>query len=315
MKLEHVVVTGASGFVGRALIHRLIQEGVEVVAIAREPLDQEGCKCVEGDIVNPGLLDEVLTPHTTVFHLASHASVAGSVRDPGYDFQVNVQGTLNVLESVRARRSSLIFTSSSAVFEPSLPLPHGETALQKPSSPYGAAKIAAEAYCTAYHRCYGTDVKIARLFNVYGPGMTRFAMRDFYKKLTANPIHLEILGDGNQIRDYLFIDDCVDGLVLIGAEGQAGEDYNLASGKPVSTMDLACLIAHTMSNMSVEISAKGESFPGDVPQWFANIDKVTALGFSPKVALDEGVQRTIAWFQMQDAIRVESEKASSSKSE
>jgi UDP-glucose 4-epimerase len=297
--LEHVVVTGASGFIGNRLVQKLVSLDLDVVAISRSPLLLDGCQCIEADICDEGAIEDVLTPHSTVFHLASHASVAGSVKDPKRDFQVNVQGVLNVLESARKQKAAVVFTSSSAVFDPSLPLPHDELALQRPSSPYGASKIAAEAYLIAYNKCYNLDTRIARIFNVYGPGMTRFAIWDFYQKLKMNQHSLEILGNGDQIRDYLYIDDCIDGLIRIAERGKPGESYNLASGNPVTTLTLAQQVAKTMGLANVQILTLGQSFPGDVAQWYANIDKIKSLDFKPRTPLSQGLRKTIDWFESQ----------------
>lgn len=301
--IEHAVVTGARGFIGRALVRSLCDQGIEVLALGREGIesvDHPACRTFVADIETPGELDQYVTQHSVVFHLAAHASVAGSVRDPMFDFDVNVRGFLNVLESVRRSGASLIFPSSSAVYDPTDNLPHAENALRRPSSPYAAAKVAAEAYCDAYHRCYDLDVKIIRLFNVYGPGMTRFAIRDFYQKIKRNPHRLEILGEGDQTRDYLYIDDTIESILCVATKGNPGEDYNVAAGVPVKTIDLARQVAATMGYPDIKITAKGESFPGDVPRWYANIEKIRQLGFEPCISLDEGLRRTIDWFERSD---------------
>ena len=297
--MQHAVVTGAAGFIGRALVDRLCATGVQTIAVIRESSSDQfafSCTSIAGDIEQPYLLDELLTPDTTVFHMASHASVAGSVRDPRYDFGVNVVGTLEILESVRRKKASLVFPSSAAVYDPNSALPHKENAPRYPASPYGAAKLACESYVQAYSRCYDLNLKIARLFNAYGPGMTRFAIFDFYRKIKRDPKVLEILGDGKQIRDYLYIDDAINGLIQIAVQGQAGEDYNLASGEPVKTIELAAMVAKTMGFEDIEIQVKGETFPGDISQWYADIEKIKSIGFQNTMDLETGLKRTIEWF-------------------
>jgi UDP-glucose 4-epimerase len=256
---------------------------------------------MQGDIKEAGLLDPYLEPGTVVFHMAAHASVAGSVREPKFDFDTNLAAFIEVLESVRRCGASLVFPSSAAVFDSRQALPHTETARKQPVSPYGAAKLAAEAYCQAYHSAYLVDVKVARLFNVYGPGMTRFAIFDFYRKLASRPKQMEILGDGAQIRDYLYIDDVVGGLIRVAEMGVPGEDYNLASGEPTNTLELARHVARIMGVPEIEIVVKGQSFPGDVPRWYADIAKIQRLEFRPTIDLDQGLRKTIAWFQEQAA--------------
>jgi nucleoside-diphosphate-sugar epimerase len=174
-------------------------------------------------------------------------------------------------------------------------LPLCETAYVRPTSPYAAGKVAGEAYCAAYHRSYNIDVRVARLFSVYGIGMTKFVIHDLIRKIQRNPRRIEIRGDGEQIRDYLYIDDAVRGLVHIAEHGEAGQDYNLASGVPVRLLDLALQIAALMGYPEIEIVPTGELSPGDVPKWYADISKIRRIGFTPQVSFDEGLLRTIRY--------------------
>jgi nucleoside-diphosphate-sugar epimerase len=139
------------------------------------------------------------------------------------------------------------------------------------------------------------DVRIARLFSVYGVGMFRFAIHDIIRKIQQDHDELTILGDGCQVRDYLFIDDAVRGLAMVGTKGAGGEEYNVASGIPVRLLDLARLIAELMGHPQIRIRTTGRSFPGDTPRWYADISKVRALGFQPQLDLRAGLQQTIAW--------------------
>ena len=295
--IEQAIVTGADGFIGKRLVELLCRDGVKVTTVTRVRTSLD-CDGLIGDITTPGLLDHLLTPKSVVFHLAAHADVAKSVSEPVYDFEVNVKGTIQVLESIRKTNAQMVFPSSAAVYDPRQPLPHSELSRLKPSSPYAAAKIACESYCDAYAACYGLDIKVARLFNTYGPGMNRFAIRDFYLKILGNPDSVEILGDGSQIRDYLYIDDTVEGLISIASNGERGEKYNLASGIPVKTVELARLVAQTMGFPNAVMRLKGESFSGDVCQWFAEITKLSSLGWAPKISLEDGLKSTVEWFRL-----------------
>jgi UDP-glucose 4-epimerase len=127
--------------------------------------------------------------------------------------------------------------------------------------------------------------------------MRRFAIHDLIQKIRRNPAELEVLGDGTQVRDYLYIDDAVRGLVAVATRGAAGEDYNVASGVPVRLIDLAQTIAALMGFPGIRIVPTGRSFPGDTPRWYADVSKVRGLGFRPSVPLDEGLRRTIAWMR------------------
>jgi UDP-glucose 4-epimerase len=237
------------------------------------------------------LLDE----RTVVFHMAARADVGASVSDPRCDFENNVLATFEILESVRKAGCRMVYPSTASVFDSMDALPLCETAYVKPTSPYAAGKVAGEAYCAAYHRSYNSDIRVARMFSVYGHGMNRFVISDLIHKIQRDPRRIEIRGDGEQIRDYLYIDDAVRGLVHIAEHGEAGQDYNLASGVPVRLLDLARQIATLMEHKEIEIVPTGEPSPGDVPKWYADISKIRHIGFTPQVGFDEGLLRTIRY--------------------
>jgi nucleoside-diphosphate-sugar epimerase len=219
------------------------------------------------------------------------------VAHPRRDFENTFRGVFEVLEAARQANCRVIFPSTASIFDASNSLPLQERAFPRPTSPYAAGKLGGEAYCHAYHRSYGLDVRIARLFSVYGAGMYRFAIHDIIRKIQANPEEIQILGDGNQIRDYLYVDDAVRGLEMIATEAEPGEEYNLASGLPVRILDLTRTIAELMGCPDIRILPTGRSFPGDTHRWFADISKIRGLGFEPEVDLRGGLQRTIAWLR------------------
>ncbi len=298
------VVTGASGFIGQALVRHLRRDGWSVVAVDRRPFPDPLQPFVRADVSDPGALAGLLDHETVVFHLAASADVARSVADPRRDFDNTFRGVFEVLEAARAARSRVIFPSTASICDSSNPLPLSERAFPRPSSPYAAGKLGGEAYCHAYHRCYDLDVRIARLFSVYGIGMCRFAIHDIIRKIQLNSREVVILGDGTQVRDYLYVDDAVRGLALIATRGQAGEEYNLASGIPVTLMDLTRRIAGAMGCPEIAIRTTGESFPGDTPRWYADVSKLRALGFMPTVDLECGLRKTIAWLSQRSPAEV-----------
>jgi UDP-glucose 4-epimerase len=290
-----VIVTGASGFIGQALTRHLADEGQPVLAIDRNPCPVEAVPSAILDVTAPGALFAVVPEGATIYHLAASADVAASVRDPRHDLTHTFAALFEVLETARAKGCRVVFPSTASVFDVGERLPLAEGAFPRPTSPYGAAKLAGEAYCYAYHRSYGVDVRVARLFSVYGIGMRRFAIHDLVRKIQRNPTELDVLGDGTQVRDYLYIDDAVRGLVTVASRGAAGQDYNVASGQPVRLLDLATMIARYMGVPGIRIMPTGKTFPGDTPRWYADTSKVRALGFEPRVPLEDGLQRTIAW--------------------
>jgi UDP-glucose 4-epimerase len=287
------VVTGAAGFIGQALVRHLAGLGADVLGVDRHPVAHD-VPSVQVNLAATGALIDSVRDGATIYHLAASADVAASVRDPRHDLTNTFAPLFEVLETARARRCRVIFPSSASVFDSGQPLPLGERALPRPTSPYGAAKLAGEAYCAAYHRSYGTDTRVARLFSVYGPGMRRLAIHDLIGKIRSNPCEIELLGDGTQVRDYLYVDDAVRGLVAVATKGEPGEDYNVASGEPVRLLDLAREIAALMGHPRIRIVPTGRSFPGDTPRWYADVTKMRELGFATQVSLRDGLGRTIA---------------------
>ena len=293
--LRRAVVTGASGFIGTALLRYLRAGGWTVVAVDRRPSSDPEQPIRQLDVAQAGALDGLLDDRTVIFHMAASADVPGSVANPRHDFDNTFRGVFEVLEAARHAGSRVVFPSTASVFDASNPLPLAERAFARPTSPYAAGKLGGEAYCHAYHRSFGVDVRIARLFSVYGVGMFRFAIHDIIRKIQQDHQELTILGDGLQVRDYLFIDDAVRGLTMVATEGDAGEEYNVASGIPVQLRDLARLIAELMGHAQIRIRTTGRSFAGDTARWYADITKVRALGFEPRVDLRSGLLQTIAW--------------------
>jgi len=293
--VRRAVVTGASGFIGTALLRYLRAGGWTVVAVDRRPSPDPEQPSRQLDVAQAGALDGLLDDRTVIFHMAASADVAGSVANPRHDFDNTFRGVFEVLEAARHAGSRVVFPSTASIFDASNPLPLAERAFARPTSPYAAGKLGGEAYCHAYHRSFGVDVRIARLFSVYGVGMFRFAIHDIIRKIQQDHQELTILGDGQQVRDYLFIDDAVRGLTMVATEGAAGEEYNVASGIPVQLLDLARLIAELMGHPKIRIRTTGRSFAGDTPRWYADITKVRALGFEPRMDLRSGLLQTIAW--------------------
>ena len=294
-EITKAIVTGAAGFIGRPLVSHLIHNYSDVIAVDRNSLDRGDCKTIKADLSQPRVLDAFLDEKTIVFHMAAKANVFASVKDPVSDFNDTCYGIFNVLESARSSGARVVFPSTASIYDSSNTLPVSEKSYVKPSSPYAAAKVAGEAYCAVYNRCYDVDVRVARMFSVYGVGMTRFLIHDIIKKIQEDPKVLILRGDGQQIRDYLYIEDVVQGLCDIAENGEAGEDYNLASGDGVCIRDLAHLIASLMNHSDIEIRTDGEVIRGDAPRWYGDISKIQTIGFQQSIGLIDGLRKTIDW--------------------
>src|SRR3954467_10582718 len=189
---------GASGFIGQALVRYLAADRWQVLAVDRRPFPDPAQRALTIDVATPNALAGVLDGRTTVFHMAASADVAASVADPRHDFDNTFRGVFEVLEAARHAGSRVVFPSTASIFDASNQLPLPERAFPRPSSPYAAGKLGGEAYCHAYHRAYGLDVRIARLFSVYGVGMYRFAIHDIVRKIQQDHEEVSIFGDGNQ---------------------------------------------------------------------------------------------------------------------
>ncbi|MBL7087117.1 MAG: NAD-dependent epimerase/dehydratase family protein [Candidatus Cloacimonetes bacterium] len=296
-----ILVTGGTGFIGQHLVNRLLRMNCEVtildINIPKNKFNNNSGKirfirediCNKIDVQKFGDLNLDI-----IFHLASSANVPKSVEDPEYDFFSTAFGSFNMLQLARRKKiKKFIYISTVSVFDRNNDMPIHEKSFIKVSSPFGASKLTGESYCYAFNRTYGLNINVVRLFNAYGPGMRKYFIYDMICKFIDNPANVEMLGDGNQIRDYLYIDDVIDGFLLIAEKGKPGEDYNLGSGKPVKIMDVALKIADIMNIVDFKINLTKESWPGDIKQWYAYISKVKRLGFSVKTGLTNGLKKTI----------------------
>ncbi|TET65018.1 SDR family NAD(P)-dependent oxidoreductase, partial [Candidatus Bathyarchaeota archaeon] len=254
---SRVLVTGGAGFIGSHLVDELVKRGYAVSVIddlSTGEVENLQChldgevKFFKGDIRDGQLVDELVGGVDAVIHLAAISSVSFSVENPVLTNDVNVNGTLNLLNAcVNAGVQRFIFISSCAVYGEPCYLPVNEKHPVKPLSPYAASKVAAEEYCEVFRKGYGLDTVVLRLFNVYG---SRQRKEDTYSgvitRFAANLVYgkpLLIYGDGSQTRDFIHVDDVVEAVRLVLESGDvAGETFNVGSGKPTSINELAKLL-------------------------------------------------------------------------
>lgn len=298
-----ILVTGAGGFVGHRLCRQLADEGARIIAQILPGETPPPCEqCVEIDLRESAQAADLAgSDIEMIYHLAAHASVPASVEDPRLDMSVNVLGTFNLLELARSfELKAFVFASTVSVLADANAMPLSEKALFGPNAPYPAAKMAGEAYCSAYWRSFKVPTKVVRFFNIYGPGIRRLVVHDLILKLLRDPTRLEIFGDGGQVRDFLHVDDAAAGLRCVGERGEPGEAYHVGSGQPVSILELIDAIIAALNLGEVEVVPAGESWKGDMREWYADTAKIRALGFDPQVDLVSGLAETAEWIRQNE---------------
>lgn len=299
---RQVLVTGAAGFLGGHVASALQRAGAHVRAV--DNLDAprpdwkrvlERCEVRKLDIRDQEAVADVVQGCEFVFHLAANASVPRSVEDPSFDMSCNVQGTLNVLEAARrANVASVVSASSAAVYGTPERYPMTVGDRTRPISPYGASKLAAEHYANVYRSMHGMRISIVRIFNCYGEGQTRYVMFDLTQKLLRDPTHLKVLGTGAQKRDYCHAQDAARAFALLAQKGDG--TYNLSGGSVITIAELAHRIASRIApNARIEFG--GKTWPGDIDALVADASELRALGFSPEIGLEEGIDRLVAWIR------------------
>jgi UDP-glucose 4-epimerase len=303
---DRVLVTGGAGFVGANLVRLLLDGGREIRILddfrtgREEYVTGLGAEVVRGEIGDTALVTELARDVDAIVHLAAAGSVVDSVADPVANFEANVRGTFSVLNAARAAEvGRVVFSSTGGALIGNAEPPVNERSLPKPISPYGAGKLAAEAYCHAFAKSYGMTTVALRFANVYGPysGHKKGAITVFLRALhEGRP--LQIFGDGNASRDFMYVDDICRGIELaLTHDVEPGTVAHLATGVETSIAQLAdaCRRAVGLPDHPVEFLPPR---PGEVDRNFASYDYAREiLGFKPTVGLDEGLAHTWDWYK------------------
>jgi UDP-glucose 4-epimerase len=293
------IVTGGAGFIGSHVVDALLADGREVTVV--DDLSSGNAARVapeaqlrELDIVEAGALEAVVREvgPSVIFHLAAQASVVASVEDPGRDCEVNVRGTLNVLEAAVRVGASVVFTSTGgALYGDAAPMPTSEERIPAPLSPYGASKWAAEAYVGTWSLSSGIPHAVCRLGNVYGPrqsphgeaGVVAIFSHHLHAGLTPR-----LYGHGRPTRDYVYVTDVVS--ALMSASGRSGT-YNIATGVETDVMTLWNELRATAgSDLEPELA---DLRPGELQHSRLDIGRAEReLGWRPSVPIAEGLRKT-----------------------
>ena len=310
-----ILITGAAGFIGSNLADDLLEKGFSVMGIdnfdpfySREikesnisaALKHRSFAFLEGDIRDAGFLDRCFSEFKpdTIVHLAAKAGVRPSIKDPASYFDVNVNGTLNLLEAMKRNSiSRLLFASSSSVYGNNKKVPFAESDnVDFPVSPYAASKKAGELLCHTYNHLFNFDVFCLRFFTVYGPRQRCDLAINKFTKAILNGEPINLYGDGTTSRDYTHIKDIVQGIEKAMTNLQGFGIFNLGESDTISLSELVSLLEKNTGK-----KAQINYLPlqdGDVFQTFADISRSKrVLGYNPVVKIEDGIRNYVEWYR------------------
>lgn len=310
---KNILVTGGCGFIGSHIVDMLVKKGFYVTVIddlsAKTDLRYLNNYLEEGkadfhqiSVQNYDDIFSLDSNYDCIFHLAAQPDVKLSVSEPRLDFETNVIGTFNILEYMRVKDiNDLIFASSVGTVygEPEVH-PTPENYPLKPISNYGAAKAAAEMYCSSYTSLYNFNITSLRLGNIFGPRSTHGVIYDFYHKLQINSKELEILGDGTQTKSYLYIDDTVNAFDITLKNLQEGFNvFNVSSEETTTVIEIAEELTKILDLSDVNFTFTGgkRGWKGDVTYSSADISKLQALGWEVKNPFSVGISKYVEWLK------------------
>jgi nucleoside-diphosphate-sugar epimerase len=304
------LVTGGAGFIGSHIAAYLCASGAKVRVLdnfstgKRENLEGLNVELVEGDIRDPACVREAMKGIDTVFHQAALCSVSRSMSDPVATHDVNVNGTVTLLDAARkAKIRRFVMASSSSVYGDSDVFPKHEEMKTNPLSPYAVSKLICEFYCQLYCKAFGLDTVALRYFNVFGPRQDPTseysAVIPLFVQAMVNGVAPRIHGDGSQSRDFTFVNDVVQANIAAATSSYApGQVMNVACGNRWSLLDLIAKLESILQCQSRPLFEDPRL--GDVKHSQACIKKARSMiGFAPEVEFEEGLRRTVDWFTAQ----------------
>ena len=315
--MSKIFVTGGAGFIGSHLCERLLKEGAHVICLDNfDSFYDPNIKVknvgglvrkfsgqfeiVAGDIRNREHLQEAFRKNQMdlVVHLAARAGVRPSIADPLLYQDVNIRGTIVLLEACREFGiKEFVFASSSSVYGENQRVPFSEGDLDiQPISPYGTTKRAGELLCYSYHHLYGMNIACLRIFTAYGPRQRPEMAIHKFTRLVAQGKTIPMYGDGSTRRDYTYIDDLIEGIFAVINRHKGYEIYNLGESQTTSLKELIGLIEEALGKRAyIEML---EPQAGDVSITYADITKARQmLGYQPKVNMKEGIKRFVEWYE------------------
>ncbi|MGA3290979.1 MAG: SDR family NAD(P)-dependent oxidoreductase [Candidatus Bathyarchaeia archaeon] len=300
---SNVLVTGGAGFIGSHLVPRLLEKGHSVTVLDNLSngklknldgvLDHPKFMFQRGDIRDKTILNAVLDGKDSIVHLAALIDISASVTDPSQNYEVNVDGTFNMLHAaIKHKVKKFVFASSTAVYGDVKTLPVQENSVLRPISPYAASKVSGEAYCSAFANCFGLETIALRFFNIYGLRSENSPYSGVITKFLQQAAKDEVLtiyGDGKQTRDFIHVNDIVDALILaLEVKEENGEIFNICTGIPTSINNLVeTLQLATGRDLHVNHAQARE---GEIKFSYGDPSKAAEkLKFTAKVSLQKGL--------------------------
>lgn len=305
------IITGCAGFIGSSMLDRLLAQGHQVTGIDNFSTGQrrflEGAlknpafKLVEGDLLELPALTQAFSGGDTVFHFSANADVRFGAEHPRRDLEQNSIATYNVLEAMRANGIKRIaFSSTGSVYGEAAVIPTPENApFPIQTSLYGASKLAGEGLIAAYCESFGFQSWIFRFVSILGERYTHGHVFDFYKQLRDDPTKLRVLGNGKQRKSYLYIQDCIDAILLAMDKAEDKVNiFNLGVDSYVEVNDSIGWISETLGvKPRLDYMGGDRGWIGDNPFIFLDTVRIRALGWSPKLNIREGVVKTVEFLQ------------------
>ena len=300
-------VTGGAGFIGSHLVDKLIEEGHSVTAFddlssgykefIKHHFDNEKFSFIEGDLVDSEVVDKGIKDHDVVFHIAANPDVRLGAQKPDIA-RKDIIATYILLDAMRENNiKKIVFSSSSTIYgeTPAFPLPE-EYGPLLPISVYGAAKLAAEGLISSFCHTFDMQGWVFRFANVIGERGTHGVIVDFIRKLRKNPKELEILGDGKQRKPYLYVTECVDGMLFGFKNSNEGINlFNLGCETATEVTRIGEMIVEEMGLKDVSFKYTGgkRGWKGDIPHFQFDIGKIEKLGWKPEYSSDDAIRKTI----------------------
>ncbi len=309
--MKKLIVTGAAGFIGSTLVDRLLAEGQHVIGIDNfstgqhrflsNALQHSNFQLIEIDLLDLDALKQAFAGGEAVFHLAANADVRFGTDHPRKDLEQNTIATYNVLEAMRANGiKKIAFSSTGSVYgeSPVVPTPEdGPFPIQ--TSLYGASKAAGEGLIAAYCEGFGFQSWIFRFVSILGERYTHGHVFDFYQKLKADPSRLPVLGNGKQRKSYLYVQDCIDAILL--AMDKATEKVNIfnlgVDGYCAVNDSIGWICKELGVQPMLEYSGGDRGWIGDNPFIFLDTKKIQSLGWKPKCGIQDGVVKTVEYLR------------------